>query len=43
MARTIINNMVLGVSTGFNKILEINGVGYRASIEGKYINFAIRI
>ena len=31
MTRTIINNMVLGVSTGFNRNLEINGVGYRAS------------
>ena len=30
--RTIINNMVVGVKDGFNKILEINGVGYRASI-----------
>ena len=34
MARTIINNMVTGVSEGFSKVLEINGVGYRASIEG---------
>ena len=34
MARTIINNMVTGVSKGFSKVLEINGVGYRASIEG---------
>jgi len=33
MARTIINNMVTGVSKGFSKVLEINGVGYRASIE----------
>ena len=30
--RTIINNMVVGVKDGFNKVLEINGVGYRASI-----------
>ena len=34
MARTIINNMVTGGSEGFSKVLEINGVGYRASIEG---------
>ena len=33
LSRTIINNMVLGVSTGFKKILEIHGVGYRAQIE----------
>ena len=31
--RTIINNMVIGVSQGFNKTLEIHGVGYRAQIE----------
>jgi large subunit ribosomal protein L6 len=33
--RAIINNMVVGVSTGFEKILEINGVGYRAELNGK--------
>ena len=33
MARTLINNMVTGVSEGFSKVLEINGVGYRASID----------
>ncbi len=32
LIRTIINNMVVGVKEGFNKTLEINGVGYRASI-----------
>nr|YP_009502103.1 50S ribosomal protein L6 [Porolithon onkodes]ASB29705.1 50S ribosomal protein L6 [Porolithon onkodes] len=31
--RTIINNMVIGVSQGFHKTLEIHGVGYRAQIE----------
>ena len=30
--RALINNMVVGVKDGFNKVLEINGVGYRASI-----------
>ena len=35
MTRSIINNMVTGVSSGFEKILEINGVGYRAELEGK--------
>jgi large subunit ribosomal protein L6 len=34
MTRALINNMVLGVSTGFEKTLEINGVGYRAEMEG---------
>ena len=33
MARTLINNMVNGVSKGFSRVLEIKGVGYRASIE----------
>ena len=35
MTRALINNMVVGVSTGFEKILEINGVGYRAEISGE--------
>lgn len=35
MTRALINNMVVGVSTGFDKILEVNGVGYRAELSGK--------
>ena len=35
LTRTLIDNMVIGVTTGFEKKLEINGVGYRASKEGK--------
>jgi len=35
MTRALINNMVVGVSTGFEKVLEINGVGYRAELKGK--------
>lgn len=35
MTRALINNMVVGVSTGFEKVLEINGVGYRAELQGK--------
>jgi large subunit ribosomal protein L6 len=35
MTRALINNMVVGVSTGFEKIMEINGVGYRAEMKGK--------
>ena len=35
MTRALIHNMVVGVSTGFQKILEVNGVGYRAEINGK--------
>jgi len=34
MTRALINNMVVGVSSGFSKVLEVNGVGYRASLEG---------
>jgi large subunit ribosomal protein L6 len=35
MTRAIINNMVVGVSQGFEKVLEVNGVGYRAEMNGK--------
>lgn len=35
MTRAIINNMVVGVDKGFEKVLEINGVGYRAELSGK--------
>ena len=33
--RAVISNMVTGVSTGFNRLLEINGVGYRAEMQSK--------
>ena len=35
LTRTLINNMVVGVNEGFTKTLEVNGVGYRATKEGK--------
>lgn len=35
MTRALINNMVVGVHSGFEKVLEINGVGYRAEMDGK--------
>lgn len=35
LTRTLIHNMVLGVSEGFSKTLEVNGVGYRAAKSGK--------
>ena len=35
LTRTLINNMVIGVSEGYSKTLEINGVGYRAEKQGK--------
>ena len=34
-ARSVVNNLVTGVAEGFTRSLEINGVGYRARIEGK--------
>ena len=44
MTRALINNMVVGVSTGFKKVLEIEGVGYRAEMAGKnlmiYVGFS---
>ena len=33
MTRALINNMVVGVSSGFSKVLEVNGVGYRATLD----------
>ena len=35
LSRTLINNMIVGVTDGYKKTLEINGVGYRAAKEGK--------
>lgn len=35
LTRTLINNMVIGVSEGYEKILDINGVGYKAAKQGK--------
>ena len=35
LTRTLINNMVIGVTEGFSKELEVNGVGYRAQKQGK--------
>ena len=35
LTRTLINNMVVGVTAGYSKTLEINGVGYRAEKQGK--------
>ena len=35
LTRTLINNMVIGVTEGYKKVLEVNGVGYRAQKQGK--------
>ena len=39
--RSLINNAVMGVSTGHEKILEINGVGFRANLKGEILNLQI--
>jgi large subunit ribosomal protein L6 len=39
--RAIVNNMVAGVSKGFEKNLEISGVGYRAAVQGKTLNLQL--
>ena len=41
LTRALVNNMVEGVSKGFEKTLEINGVGYRAAKSGKKLTLAI--
>ena len=41
LTRSLIHNMVLGVTEGFSKKLEINGVGYRAAKQGKNLNLSL--
>lgn len=41
LTRALLNNMVLGVSAGFQKVLEINGVGYRAQKTGKNLTLSL--
>ena len=41
LTRALLHNMVVGVSEGFQKTLEINGVGYRAAKEGKKLNLSL--
>ncbi len=41
LLRTLIANMVHGISTGFSKELEINGVGYRAAAEGRGVSLSL--
>ena len=41
LTRTLINNMVVGVTTGYQKRLEINGVGYRAAKSGKTLKLSL--
>ena len=41
MQRTLVQNLVTGVTEGFTKVLEINGVGYRAQKQGKNLNLSL--
>ncbi|MDE2013511.1 MAG: 50S ribosomal protein L6 [Alphaproteobacteria bacterium] len=41
MSRTLVNNLVVGVTQGFTEKLEINGVGYRAAVQGKNLNLQL--
>ncbi len=41
LTRTLIANMIKGVSQGFERVLEINGVGYRAELQGNALNFSL--
>ncbi|WP_112321750.1 50S ribosomal protein L6 [Oceanibium sediminis] len=40
-SRTQVQNLVTGVTTGFKKELEINGVGYRAAVQGKVLKLSL--
>lgn len=41
MSRTLVQNLVTGVTEGFEKRLEINGVGYRAQVQGNTLGLAL--
>ena len=41
LTRTLINNMIIGVTEGYKKELEINGVGYRAAKAGKEVTLTL--
>ena len=41
LTRSLINNMVIGVTEGYSKTLEIVGVGYRAAMKGKNLNLTL--
>ena len=41
LTRTLINNMVIGVANGYEKVLEVNGVGYRAQKQGNKLVLAL--
>ncbi|MDE1939907.1 MAG: 50S ribosomal protein L6 [Alphaproteobacteria bacterium] len=41
LSRTLVNNLVQGVTNGFTEKLEIQGVGYRAAVQGKNLNLQL--
>ena len=41
LTRTLLNNMIIGVTEGYEKTLEINGVGYRAAKQGKKLQLSL--
>ncbi|MBI2765728.1 MAG: 50S ribosomal protein L6 [Chloroflexi bacterium] len=41
LSRTLLNNMVTGVTTGFTRTLEVQGVGYRAQLQGSNLQLAL--
>jgi large subunit ribosomal protein L6 len=41
LSRSLVNNMVKGVSEGYVKKLEINGVGFKAAVQGKVVNMSL--
>ena len=41
MSRSLVNNLVVGVTQGFSTKLEIQGVGYRAAVQGKNLNLQL--
>ncbi|GAA2835847.1 50S ribosomal protein L6 [Crossiella cryophila] len=41
LSRTLVNNMVVGVTAGYEKKLEIHGVGYRVALKGSELEFAL--
>ncbi len=41
LSRTLLNNMVIGVTDGFTKVLELQGVGYRAQLQGASLQVSV--
>ena len=41
MNRSLLNNAIIGISSGYSKTLELSGVGYRAALKGKQLNMQL--